>query len=243
MATSKRRLVQFIMQQREVVMCINPVLFCLIQLITFNLVLETMLKTFQVSPKDIDAVQKIIYQFIFPFLVSISVLVFSGIYVVTTVQDREEKLRFLLNFAGMKPFSYYLGMLASEFVIFMVPNIFLILLAGVLGIEVFFKQGWYILLAFILYSFPFILTNYVIGFLFSRAETAFKYQVLPLVGFAYIPGIIYGIAFPPDSGAPPSPDNTFNSTVTPLDYIIPMSSFLQCLVRTMYGSFIVAQDG
>jgi hypothetical protein len=82
-----------------------------------------------------DQMKNFFIQQIFPWLISGAFLLCSGLYCVTTVQDREEKLRYLLNFAGMRPSAYYLGLLLGDFWIFIVPSVLLIFLARALGQE------------------------------------------------------------------------------------------------------------
>jgi hypothetical protein len=48
-----------------------------------------------------DDIKKKIMETAFPALVVLSVLTSSGLYVVTPVKDRQDKLRYLLNFAGI----------------------------------------------------------------------------------------------------------------------------------------------
>jgi hypothetical protein len=53
----------------------------------------------------------------------------SGVFVLCPVNDREFKLRYLLNFIGMKSMPYYLGNLIADMTLYMVPAIgFIIIL-------------------------------------------------------------------------------------------------------------------
>ena len=58
-------------------------------------------------------------------------------FVITPLQDREEKLRYLLNFTGQRSTTYFIGIWLADIIIFIVPAIVLILLAGVLGVKAF----------------------------------------------------------------------------------------------------------
>ena len=55
----------------------------------------------------------------------------SALYVISIVHDREMKLRYLLNFAGMMSTPYILGMFLAEFVIFLIPILLLLLLGAI----------------------------------------------------------------------------------------------------------------
>jgi hypothetical protein len=57
----------------------------------------------------------------FPVLQIFGILISSGIFIFTPVEDREQKLRYLLNFAGMRSSAYYIGLLLADVVIFCFP--------------------------------------------------------------------------------------------------------------------------
>ena len=92
----------------------------------------------------------------FPILLMFSFVMSSGIFVITTVADRELKLRYLLNFAGMRSSAYYIGIWMGDTLIFIVPASLLILLAWALGFEGFSSVAGWLLLDLIIFSFPFI---------------------------------------------------------------------------------------
>ena len=69
---------------------------------------------------------------VFPIFVTIGIITSTGAYVYNPVADREEKLRYLLNFAGMRSTSYYLGMFFADIIIFTIPQVFLIIMVFVL---------------------------------------------------------------------------------------------------------------
>jgi hypothetical protein len=62
-----------------------------------------------------------VLNFAFPILVTLGIVSSSGVFVFATVKDREDKLRYLLNFAGMRSSSYYLGFLFADVIIYCIP--------------------------------------------------------------------------------------------------------------------------
>jgi hypothetical protein len=61
------------------------------------------------------------YDVMFPVLQIFGILISSGIFIFTPVEDREQKLRYLLNFAGMRSSAYFIGLLLADVVIFCIP--------------------------------------------------------------------------------------------------------------------------
>jgi hypothetical protein len=171
-------------------MGLNPIFNTLISLISVNVGAKAF-TSLSDNTENQDQIVKTLYQIFFPFFILFSIYAFSGIYVVTTVQDREEKLRYLLNFSGMRSSAYYLGLLLAEVIIFLFPQCILMLLSRVIGIDVYFKAAGLILPGFVAFAFPFILTNYLIGFLYTSSEKAFKLQIVPLIIVTIVPGFVY----------------------------------------------------
>jgi hypothetical protein len=53
----------------------------------------------------------------------------SGIFILAPISDREFKLRYLMNYIGIKSLAYYVGNFIADFILFLVPSIgFIILL-------------------------------------------------------------------------------------------------------------------
>ena len=82
----------------------------------------------------------------------ISIAFSSALFVITPVNDRQEKLRYLLNFAGITPFSYYMGLFLADAILFIVPCILIIVLATIFQLESFVKSAGEILLALIVFG-------------------------------------------------------------------------------------------
>ena len=117
-----------------------------------------------------------ILESVFPTLLIISIAISSGLFIITPVTDRQDKLRYLLNFAGITPFSYYMGLFLADCILFITPCILIILLAIILQLETITKNAWHILLALTAFGIVYMPVNYLIAHMFSQTETAFKYQ-------------------------------------------------------------------
>jgi len=59
---------------------------------------------------------------------------------ITTVVDREHKLRYLLNYGGMKSFSYVLGITLADWLIFTIPSFLFTSLVWIMDIKI-YKDG------------------------------------------------------------------------------------------------------
>ena len=63
-------------------------------------------------------------------------LVFSsGLFVVTSTKDREDKLRYLLNFSGISSAAYYIGLFFADMILFIATTICIIVMSYILKIE------------------------------------------------------------------------------------------------------------
>lgn len=89
------------------------------------------------SPEQAKKIKDEVIKNVFPFLIIFGFLTTCGIFIVTVIKDREDKLRYLLNFAGMRPFAYYFGLIITEFMLFLVIVFLLIILSFLLGIDQF----------------------------------------------------------------------------------------------------------
>lgn len=83
----------------------------------------------------------IISGFIFSLWMLIGFCTCSGIFILPTCSDREFKLRYLMNFIGIKSFSYYIGNFLADFILFFIPTILFIILLFPMKIDT-FSQNW-----------------------------------------------------------------------------------------------------
>lgn len=114
-------------------------------------------------------------------MIPIGFILGSGLYCITCVRDRELGLRYLLNFAGMNPAAYYIGLICAEMVIFFIPCLLLIMFSFLTNLEQFTNHAGVILTTLLIFGVPFIALNQLISFLFDKTETAFKYQALLVI--------------------------------------------------------------
>lgn len=97
----------------------------------------------------------------------------SGLYSYTTVSDREGKLRYLLNFGGMKSFSYIFGIMMADWLIFTIPSIIFVLLMLILKIEIFTGSPGHLVATLVGFGFAFINLNNFVGFRFKDVSSAY----------------------------------------------------------------------
>jgi hypothetical protein len=107
---------------------------------------------------------------VFPILIIFGFLTTCGIFIVTVIKDREDKLRYLLNFAGMRPFSYYFGLIITEYMLFLVIAFLLIIVSFLLGIDQFTNNLPQAILSLSLFGFGMINFLYMLNFFFSKSE-------------------------------------------------------------------------
>lgn len=95
----------------------------------------------------------------------------------TPVKDREDGLRYLLNFAGISSFSYYLGLFFADIIIFTVPTMLIVILSFILGVETFTLNAGKNVVCIMMFGITYIPLTYITSFIFKKADAAFKYNV------------------------------------------------------------------
>jgi hypothetical protein len=107
----------------------------------------------------------------------------SAFYSITAVRDRELKLRYLLNFAGISSPAYFMGIFLSEWILFMIPIFEMILLAFMFKLDIITDIVSKLLATLGLFTTSFLQINYLIGFIFKKEETAFKFHPVMIILF------------------------------------------------------------
>ena len=115
---------------------------------------------------------------LFPILISVAILISCGLYAVTPIKDREDGLRYLLNFSGQSSAAYYAGMFLADLVIYIVPIIAITIVAFILKVSAFTDHIGPILLDLFLLGLGLINITYVIAFIFKKSEAGFKFTYL-----------------------------------------------------------------
>lgn len=95
----------------------------------------------------------------------------------TPVKDREDGLRYLLNFAGISSFSYFLGIFLADLVIFTVPTVLIVILSFILQVKTFTDHAGKNFICLMMYGISYIPLAYIASFIFKKADAAFKYNV------------------------------------------------------------------
>ena len=117
-------------------------------------------------------------------------------YILTPVSEKENKLRHLMNFIGMKPLAYYVGNYLADFLLFTIPTIGFIIILFPLGVTYFIiNLAWLKQMVNMLaFGLSLISMTYLFSFLFATANNAFKQiGVVYIIGGTFLPGIIGGV--------------------------------------------------
>ena len=125
---------------------------------------------------------------LFITLILFSFSLCAGLHVLTMIGDRENKMRYLLNYIGLKPSAYVLGnILFDVATYFIAANVFLALLY-LMGLE-FMHSGWLEMLAVLTcHGYASITLTYLISLNFKTAVFAFN-----KIGYWYV---IFGLLLP-----------------------------------------------
>jgi len=130
----------------------------------------------------------------YPGLIVLSLTLTCSPSAASLVQERELKLRYLLNFTGIDSVAYILGNFLADIVIFMLPSAIFTVIALILKIDGFYQVGLKLFLTLTAFSLGFMALNYCTSFIYSSHETAFKHQVKLLLFIQVVlPFLIYQV--------------------------------------------------
>jgi hypothetical protein len=124
--------------------------------------------------------------------------------------------------------AYYMGLFLADIILFNIPCIITVLLAILLDVQSFKDNSGRIIFALFMFSLGFVNLNYLIGFCFKKADTAFKSQILPLLAFYGLPIVLDG------------PTKGMSTKVG--DYISPIQT-LSLYFAEIFASSVVSPDG
>jgi len=184
---------------------------------------------------DTDKIFNQILGYMFPSFTVMGIVFSSGAFIITLVKDREEKLRYLLNFAGIRPPAYILGLFLADYILYFIPISVLMAVSLALDMEVFNDHAGAIYGILLVFGFPFITFIYVGNFLFSKHETAFKYIFLFLL---LVTGLEFLIMIPWDdffqfikyTNPIVSAITAIFSILVPPETYVPLSTYLLAMV-------------
>lgn len=145
--------------------------------------------------KDNSFVPLLITNF-FGFFVLLGFSLCSGLFILSPVTDKENKLRHLMNFVGMKPLAYYVGSFFADFILFAIPTCGFIALMFPMDVKYFIMNGSWLTFLIMMFTFglSMITLTYLFSFLFTSANNAFKQiGIIYLVGGTMVPSFIGGI--------------------------------------------------
>lgn len=183
---TKRRLIGYWNNTKEVIMSLMPFIIPLFYILLILVALIQVKKYFSNDPN----LDETVFSTVFPILTLFGIILAAGIYTITPVTDREDKCRYLLNFAGMRSTSYYIGLLIGDVVIFYIPQVLLIAMVFILDLQKFKEHAFAFFFSILIFSFGYIPLVYCVSFIFDKAETAFKYAILTMIAFTAVPAVL-----------------------------------------------------
>jgi ABC-type polysaccharide/polyol phosphate export permease len=119
------------------------------------------------------------------------------------VKDRATRVRHLLRINGLPPLSYWAALLAHDVTLYIIDVILLLIVAAAFNMQPFVGAalGPFIVALFE-YVFAVTLFSYVVSFLFSTAETAYRMTSMVFQIVAIIPTIVIQVPPPPLTSYP-----------------------------------------
>lgn len=93
----------------------------------------------------------------------------------------------------MRPSAYFFGFLASDFVIYLVPQFLLFLMIFILNLRDLISHIPMFLASIVIFSFPFISLCYLVSFLFDKQQSAYKYTSMIFFLLYILPTVIQSV--------------------------------------------------
>ena len=112
-----RRFIVFAREPRQWAMLIAP----FVNVVSYIILMSTLI--IAVVGQQSNYTKTIIRDFtayFFPFLLLLGFCTSSGIYMIISLYDKEKKMRQYMFLSGVGPFSYYLGLYAADFLLFLI---------------------------------------------------------------------------------------------------------------------------
>jgi hypothetical protein len=113
----RRRLTQFGSSAEEIMLLVVPVIFWLTQLFLTNITIEGLGQVDEMQYMDWERTKRKIHAQLYPFATQVCIIYGGGLFVFAIFKDYFSGLRTFLNFAGMWPLSYSLGLFLAEYLL------------------------------------------------------------------------------------------------------------------------------
>jgi hypothetical protein len=81
----------------------------------------------------------------------------------------------------MSSHAYYVGIFCADMILFTIPCSLVVIVAFIFNIASFTENAGSILLELVVFGLSYMQFNYLFGFMFSKVEAAFKYQIFPMM--------------------------------------------------------------
>lgn len=230
-----RRLKQFARETRMQILLASPFVT-----IIFTYFLVSGLIYQNSDNPDVQRTRSLILSFLFSFFVLTGFSLCTGLFILAPVADRQQNLRQMLNFVGMKPLAYYTGSFLADLILFTIPTVGFIALLFPMGINyLYMDYSWAVFLALMVsFGLSLIALTYLIAFLFSNANTAFK-----IIGLVYF---ICGCILPTVVGGVITALSRDESTMKTIKYfytVIPFQNFSDGMTYILLGNIFAEQFG
>ena len=125
---------------------------------------------------------------IFIILILFAFSVCAGLYILTFVNDRETKLRYLYNFVGLKPSAYLVGNFIFDVIPYMISTGIFIAMLYIMDLKYLYVAWAEILGIMACFGIEVITLTYLVSFVFKNSVYAFN-----KIGMWYV---IFGLILP-----------------------------------------------
>ena len=148
--------------------------------------------------KTINVITQHLFDISVPFLLIIGFVLQTGVYANTLIKDRQDDLRYFLNFSGANGYAYVMGVMLSDCVLLMVSIGFLLIVALLIQVDAIIDGGGSLFLLYLCFQGSFLAIVNLFGMFFKDVATAYKILMIFIILLFVLAFLIDLLAFKSD---------------------------------------------
>lgn len=169
-----RRLIVFTREPRQWFLTVSPFInVCIAFLIIYSF--------FSLNGVDNETTKKVLSWLIaimFPYLLNAGFASTTGVYMLMPIEERMNKTRHILKLGGLQTVPYWLGLLAADYLLFLIPTALFAIMVGAFNIPMFSSSMVQFIFGMLTFGFAVITFTYFISSFFDNQNSAIKCNVL-----------------------------------------------------------------
>lgn len=160
-----------------------------IMVLSLIILLATIVSAFSSGNKELDKqIIRVATAYFFPVFLLYGFCVSSGIYMIVSLFDKENKMRKYMFLSGVGPFAYYGGLFCADLLLFLITEFCFIIFTLVFKLQAYSSQMGGFILILSSFGMALIAFTYLFQHWFKNSESAFRF-----IGYIYL---AFGLLLP-----------------------------------------------